>query len=1499
VTARRGAARWLGIGLPALLAYVPLLLTQPGQVGADTKTYLYLDPARLLERAPYLWDEHIGAGTITHQNIGYLWPMGPWYWFFDTLGFPDWVAQRLWLATVLFAAALGIRFLLGTLGWHDRSGEPNRSGELGRAAEYGVLVASLAYMLSPYLLDYAARISVILLPWAGLPWMVALTARALRRGGWVDGAWFALVVLTVGGINATALIMVAPAVVLWVVNAVWVEREVTGRAALAAVGRLGALTAATSLWWIAGLWAQGTYGLPILRFTETYKAVADSSTAPEVLRGLGYWFFYGRDKLGPWIEPSVEYTNRTLLLGVSFLLPLLAVVSAAATRWRHRSYFLAVLCVGVLLSVGAHPWSDSSPAGALFKTFTRTDSGLALRSTPRAVPLIVLGTAVLLGAGVRALGVRLAARSRHYPIALAALASLLIVANLPPLWDDTLIARNLRRPEEVPSYWTEAAAWLDGQDREDGGWSTRVLEIPGSDFASYRWGNTVDPITPGLIDRPYLARELFQYGTPASAALLLALDRHLQEDTLDPDALTPVARLLGVGDIVHRGDLQYERYRTARPVVLAERLGHVDGLDDPVAFGPPNPNVAGPEQTLLDETTLALDPSLPDPSPVTAYPVTDPLPIIRARSSDQPLLLDGGPDGIVDAAGAQLLQDDQAIFYAASFADDADELDQLLADGADLLVTDSNRQQGRRWGLIQQNTGYTERPGEKPKANDPSDQRLVVFPDAPDSSFTTSEQRGPVLVTATDYGNPVSYTPDDRPANAVDGDPTTAWRVGAFSDVRGEALRLTFAEPVTTDRLTLLQPITGIVNRSITELDLVFDDGERVPVNLDKTSQELPGQTVTFPRHTFQDLRLEIRQTDVGTRTRYDGLTGVGFAEVSVGDERGARPLGEGPVQEELIHPPSLLLDEVGDRSSDHRLGYLFTRLRANPQEVVRSDEEPWLARAFDVPTRRMFGVGVEARLSGRATDEVIDAILGLPPAEEGGMTVTSGATLAGALTHRASTAFDGDPTTFWMPPFSERAKDYVEFTLPEQTTVDHLDLQVVADGRHSVPETAFIRADGDESTTRAISFGEISDGTEINGTKTVRVTFPAVTGTTFRLAFDANREIPTRDWYSGDLIPLPIGIAEVGVPGHQLDPPAATFDTGCRDDLLTVDGDALPVRVSGRTADALARRELTVEPCSRAGGEVALDAGEHVVRSTPGRVTGIDIDAVALTSDAGGDALAPAAWTDTDPRPTPDVQMTAHGPVDATVTVEGLSSDAWLVLGQSLSSGWSARVDGGPDLGAPTLIDGYANGWRLDADELGSGPLTIHLEWKPQRVIWIAIWLSLIGVLACIAVIVVGALRRRRAPTPATWETLGEDGEPPTLAPFPGDAPTTSWGRALAAGAALGAATVLLAPPPALVALPVMAVTVATLRWRQGVRLAAWCAAAALAFIAAFYLVEQHRLRHPPDFAWPRAFDAVHTLGLLVVFLLLVDLAIAVARSRTPPSGRQEDVAFQVPESD
>ena len=108
--------RALENALLAGFAYVPLLATKPGILADDTKQYLYLDPGRLLSSAMSVWDPSIAAGTVTHQNIGYLFPQGPFYWLFAQLGVPMWVAQRLWMGTLVFAAGAGVRYLAKTLG---------------------------------------------------------------------------------------------------------------------------------------------------------------------------------------------------------------------------------------------------------------------------------------------------------------------------------------------------------------------------------------------------------------------------------------------------------------------------------------------------------------------------------------------------------------------------------------------------------------------------------------------------------------------------------------------------------------------------------------------------------------------------------------------------------------------------------------------------------------------------------------------------------------------------------------------------------------------------------------------------------------------------------------------------------------------------------------------------------------------------------------------------------------------------------------------------------------------------------------------------------------------------------------------------------------------------------------------------------------------------------------------------------------------------------------
>ena len=306
----------------------------------DTKTYLYLDPGRYVRQALSLWDPHVGLGTVTHENIGYLLPMGPFYWFLAELHVPLWVAQRLWMGCLLYAAGAGALYLCRVLGL---------SGP-------GRYVTSLAFMFTPYVLQYSGRISVILMPWAGLPWMLAFVVLALRKGGWRYPALFALVVALVSGINASSILYVGIAPALWLPYAVLVTREATWRKAWGVAWKVAGLTILVSLWWAVGLQIEAAYGVNVLKYTETVPATSGASLASEILRGLGYWYFYGTDRVGPWTQTSLMYTQNVALILWSFSVPALAFLAAFVARWRYRSYFILITVVGMVMAVGPNPY---------------------------------------------------------------------------------------------------------------------------------------------------------------------------------------------------------------------------------------------------------------------------------------------------------------------------------------------------------------------------------------------------------------------------------------------------------------------------------------------------------------------------------------------------------------------------------------------------------------------------------------------------------------------------------------------------------------------------------------------------------------------------------------------------------------------------------------------------------------------------------------------------------------------------------------------------------------------------------------------------------------------------------------------------------------------------------------------------------------------------------------------------------------------------------------
>jgi arabinofuranan 3-O-arabinosyltransferase len=1455
------ARRWrvLGYALLALLAYVPVLLTKPGKVVADTKSYLYLDPGRLLERAASMWDPNIGMGTVTHQNIGYLFPMGPYYWLMHELGVPAWVSQRLWFGSLLFGAGLGVLFLMRTL----------------RVRGPGAVVAAVLFMLSPYTLDFAARISVILMPWAGLPWMLALTIRALRardgRAAWKYAAIFALVVQVVGGVNATALVFAGIAPVLWILYAIAI-REVDWRRALGVTARIGVLALFTSLWWIAGLWAQGSYGLNILKFTETLQVVSVSSTPLETLRGLGYWFFYGIDRIGHWTDASVPYMSDLGLLVVSFALPVLALLGAACVRWKQRAYFVVLTVVGVVVAVGANPYDDPSAVGGAFKSFAESSSfGLALRSTSRAVPLVALGLAVLLGVAVNALARAWAGQRRKIQgvpvrtLVVAGVVIVLAIVNLPAIFTGDFYTQDLTRDETLPKYWTDAIAALDAQSHD-----TRVLEIPGSDFAAYRWGQTVDPITPGLMDRPYVARELVPWGSAASADLLNALDQRIQEGTLDPAALAPVARLMASGAIVYRADLQTDRYNLVRSTPLWELLTNPEpaGLGTPERFG----TSLGPplRDQIDDELQLAQPPDAADPPPVSIFPVDDARSIVRSANASSPLIVSGDGEAMIDVASIGGLSGDGVVLYSASL--DPTKLQSEVAEpGSVLVVTDSNRKRARRWTSTRDVYGETERVDQSALVRDETDNRLVLFPDAGTDAFTVMQTPG-VQVSTSHYGDPGFYQPEVRGARAFDGDVDTAWEVGAHTKVIGEQLRLDLDQPITTDQVNLVQPQVGPTARFLTAVDLSFDGGAPIRVTLDASSRTPDGQTVTFPRSTFSRLDITLADTNVGDSAAQPTFNSVGFAEIRLRDEA---PGSKDVRADEIVRMPTDLVDTAGTKAADRPLVYQMTRERNVVVPPRYSEDEVALVRRFRLPDPRSFGLAGTGRLNPAASDDQLDTLLGIPSAGNGGITVTSSEHLPADIAARGSSAFDGDPATAWSTAIGSPQGQWVRVVTPQPVTFDHLDLQVVADGKHSVPTQLQIEAGGE---TRTVDVPAITDGKVGDAAVAVPVSFPALTGTDVKITVSGVRPVETLSYPDKQPQVMPVALAEVGMPGVRRAAMPVKLDTGCTAGLLSIDGQGLGGRLTGSTADAATGRPLDFQYCSfDLGGEappITLEQGDHVLRTTPGTKTGIDVDALVLGSDAGGQELAlgprgqlPSSLLvgSSQTGSTPTVKVTSKGSTKIELQVTGARKGTpfWLVLEESNNAGWEATV-GGSNVGGSTLVDGYANGWRVQPP---SGSFSVTLTWTPQRNVWIAIGVSVVALLVCLWL----ALRRRRASVdddepdedaePVFANPLVATGERPRVLVIVGGAIAVGIVGALVSRWWVG-----------LLAAALVALVAVVPRTRFLVSLGA---PLALAAAALYVIVQQYRYDYVADLDWPGRFRSVNNLAWLAVILLLADVVI------------------------
>jgi arabinofuranan 3-O-arabinosyltransferase len=1295
------------VGVPVLLglvAYALAFAQRPGLATADTKINLHVDPGRFLGDIASMWTSTGQLGGVqTGQQAGYLFPMGPFFALGHLIGLPDWVVQRLWLGSLLALAAWGAVRLLDAM--------------LAEPRGVAHLITGLVILLNPFVVTYANRTTVTLLAYAALPWLLLAVHRGVREpGGWRWPAAVALLITAAGGgVNGAvvAWMLLGPALLLVYEVAV---TEITVADARAFLVRVIPLAVLLSLWWVIPAYVQSAYGVNFLQFTEQPGTVWGTTSSTETLRLMSFWLSYVgigfQGRAIPYFDDARTLLFSAPVVVATLLLPAAALGGfAAIRRWRYAPFFLGLSLVAVLVMMAGFPNGTPLRHG-LFFTYNHVAAVRFLRASYKGAPLLAVALAVLAGVAAGALWARLGVRWARlallwrvgrvlFPVAGAAV---LVGAAWPLVIGHAQDAQVSYH--RIPAAWRQAAADLNRELPPN----SRAMVLPGDLFSFYTWGGTVDPILPALSSRPVAERSEVPYADLRATDLLWTIDGLVHQQRLVPGQLGPLLSLAGVRSVVSGADDDLARSDAPAPADAAAALQTQAGFQRPA-------RTYGPTARYASATQPGGAARLPE---VRRYDLPHARGIVRVEPVSDPLIVDGSAGGLAALAAFGMLPEQQAVLYAGDLSTAA--LRRQAGSGGDVVITDSDRREAFVSSSLEQNAGAVLAPDENVSADGFI---LDPFGRGPDDE-TVAVYGGGVRTVHAPFSPQRVQFPEHGPFAAIDGSTQTAWLADPTLDPSQRWLEVDFA-----------------LARRVPSVDLVpYDDagGSVREVSVDGHS---------FAVHSgLNHLSLPAGPAVSSLRV---AITAVGppepGAKAGAGGIRELRIPGVHPTQA-LRLPVDAAQALAGADLRHVGLTYLFARTTGDDPYARNLARGPWsalavtdagdaeqtMSRDFQVPARRRFTATAWVAPFAAASDPALDRLAGY----RGPVVAASSDRADGEPRWRASQALDGDPGTAWMGSIVDGHTPWLSWQTPRPSTVRALRLLAPAT---PVARPTQVRLTWPGGTTPALpvdASGRVSLPRAVSARRfRLTVLTAAVTGPAHPSTADRGT----------------VGIAEIrGVRGLPVIRAAGFHGAPCGAVRVRVGGAVVRLSVSGSAAAFAQGRPLPAHAC---GAPVALAAGAKYLQVLGGVFA---VDNLRLQSAPPAPVATAAAVAGR----VLSAGTSGHGSyAGVRVAVRG---PAWLVLGEGYDRGWSATCDG-RSLGAPTPIDGYANGWRI-----GPGCTSVAFTFSPQHLATIGYIVSGATAVACLLLLVIGGWRRRAVVAEAPTVQLA-----PGRAALPA-APSIAW---------------------------------------------------------------------------------------------------------------------------